>query len=1233
MELLFLFIIFTILFGVFFKFFQKYVHYEYTPILLILGIILGYFFDKLGYIGVSLEHVAGIDGHSLLLIFIPLLIFESAFNADTYTFMKSIWQIILLAFPAVAITVILVSLVLMYVLGYSSIFNWGMALSLGSILAATDPVAVVAILSSTGAKIKLNMLIEGESLMNDGSAAIFFFVFQDMILTPGFSFVAFLQKFARLTLGGVALGFAVGIVSTPIMLSFSNDNLVVVFSFISAYLTFFLAEASIVKLHVSGILAVVILGLYLGATVKPKLNPHYIHTMHSVWHFGQFMMETILFLLTGAYIGVFIGEKDFTILGSDIWKMILFNFILLFIRFSVLALFWPLLNLVGYRITWKEYVLMGWAGLRGAIGLAIGLLVAFNKNYLERFRDLTIFYISGVILFTVLIQGTTMKFIMKLVRYNQMSTTKKKLYKDLKRRLFLNLLEKTETLRSNKEITFRVSWETIYDIFDFTKYILDINNIETKSKPLLLDYDYKHDTDFLVEHHNDKLDYLISDDEVHDEDDDEDDRNINSGLNLEYNSRRGIEIVDRDDSIYDSNDDQKNNFNIYDNNDEDDEGHETKTMNNIEEIKINYDHDESRATHIASRMASLKRKSQITQIKSSKGLSIKQRKKMLANVMKRLYEKTKEIQFKKERKVKEMEIIQEMRMRVYKILKNLVWEKFENNMCEGNTLVNLHRMIDICKDNLKIPLHCFDVYSKIYTATLTEKLLMKLKKLPLIGKLFLNKLVHKLYQRFDFLLMITITISEILESKKFLKEEFSDWKMIVNELRNELLNFEMNQDVLFQGNEKLTKIIQTKKVGKTIVNFGYNLIQKLNHSGEIDAGEKKQLVNYLLKCHNKLNKTETFVNKYHKELFKKENVLANSNDSDFNKKVQMREKDFHAEISYIFPILKELSREDLIRFREEIIKDKRNKNGYSIECSCSLKMNSDQEQGYVYLVKYGMFKIKSSTERLVKILGSNDLFGLAQLINNDISVIAEPNSKSQYYKVRLEFMHEIIGKYPNLEKNAYASAVYTYLKACPYSLALQKSKYFRRLRRISFYHLKKIFNKGTVKTFHSNDEIIDYISKEKYIYLGIFVLNGKIQLSHENFEETNLRRMTRLRSSRMMDVNENANNLVLDAFGNSEKYINDKDIDKKPLDRNLFSVRKIEHFNTKFEEDNTRVNIIADGNANEIYVDYLKSMNLISPKLTVFIIETNSHKNSYNNDLLGNKNKNAYNKINRKKYM
>ena len=243
-------------------------------------------------------------------------------------------------------------------------------------------------------------------------------------------------------------------------------------------------------------------------------------------------------------------------------------------------------------------------------------------------------------------------------------------------------------------------------------------------------------------------------------------------------------------------------------------------------------------------------------------LTPKQRKLKLAYVMSTLYSDLQNLRRKKQRKVKENEVIKEMRMRVYKILKNLLWEKYEHRMCETETLVKLHHMLDICMDSPKRPLFCFEVYSKIFIASFTVKLLKKLKCIPLLGRIFYNMLINRMYMRFDLLLMMTITLSEILESKKFLKEEFEDWETIVKELNLEHINFEMEQNALLQGDPKLVKAIQTKKVGKTILNFGFQLLEKLLKSGEIDEQEKASLLHHLVRSEKKLKFTERYVRKF-----------------------------------------------------------------------------------------------------------------------------------------------------------------------------------------------------------------------------------------------------------------------------------------------------------------------------------------------------------------------------------
>lgn len=160
--------------------------------LLGVGIFIGYFNDSLWKVGESMEYVVGLSSHTLLLVFIPPLIFESAFNADFFTFSRSIWQILLLALPGVALLCVFIAIILKYILLYDEL-DWGEALTIGSIIAATDPVAVVALLKEMGTPNSFNVLLEGESLINDGTATVFFWVFFEWVDVGSFSVGGFFE--------------------------------------------------------------------------------------------------------------------------------------------------------------------------------------------------------------------------------------------------------------------------------------------------------------------------------------------------------------------------------------------------------------------------------------------------------------------------------------------------------------------------------------------------------------------------------------------------------------------------------------------------------------------------------------------------------------------------------------------------------------------------------------------------------------------------------------------------------------------------------------------------------------------------------------------------------------------------------------------------------------------------------------------------------------------------------
>lgn len=150
--------------------------------------------------------------------------------------------------------------------------TWYQAFTLGCVLSATDPVAVVALLKELGASVRFNTLVEGESLLNDGTAMVFFMLFMDLAKGNTSSVVGVLGNFVRVSIGGPLFGVLFGVLMSYWLKRIIRDSLLAInVTFVGAFLCFYIAEFTWVK--VSGILAIVTLGLYMSAVGKRKIYP------------------------------------------------------------------------------------------------------------------------------------------------------------------------------------------------------------------------------------------------------------------------------------------------------------------------------------------------------------------------------------------------------------------------------------------------------------------------------------------------------------------------------------------------------------------------------------------------------------------------------------------------------------------------------------------------------------------------------------------------------------------------------------------------------------------------------------------------------------------------------------------------------------------------------------------------------------------------------------------------
>lgn len=222
------------------------------------------------------------------------------------------------------------------------------AVMFGAIISATDPVAVVALLKELGASRRLATLIEGESLLNDGTAMVVFQVLLSIVKGEENTPVSVGVFFCRLSLGGPLIGIVCGIiVSFWLSRIVNNPILEVNLTVFSAYMLFYIAES---ELKVSGILAMVAFGLWMTRSGKTRISSASEHAVHYVWSYIGFIAETVIFLLTGVIVAIKVLKEDSVIGPSDYWKLLILYAFLHLIRFAIVFSTGWFVSLIGYTL-------------------------------------------------------------------------------------------------------------------------------------------------------------------------------------------------------------------------------------------------------------------------------------------------------------------------------------------------------------------------------------------------------------------------------------------------------------------------------------------------------------------------------------------------------------------------------------------------------------------------------------------------------------------------------------------------------------------------------------------------------------------------------------------------------------------------------------------------------------------------------------------------------------------
>ena len=322
----------------------------------------------------------------ILFVLVPPLLYEAAYHLQLEDLRKNIVPILTWAIPGVIITTLLVGWGVARTIGISV----PAAIVFGSLMAATDPVAVVALFKSLGVPKRLRVLLEGESLLNDGTAIVVFGVALVIAQTGDFNLQASIVDFFRIAGGGLLVGMIVGLLSTTVLARINEHLVETTITFISAYGAFMAGES----LHVSGVLAVVTAGLIVGNYGHKHMSSTTRIAVTSFWEFVSFLANSFVFLLIGLEVNVLVLLEN--------WRPILLAIgAVLVVRAMVIYLSSLFLRTIPRA--WQH--IMVWGGLRGAISLALALSLPLSLGT-ERSQIQTMTF--GVVLFTILIQGFSM---------------------------------------------------------------------------------------------------------------------------------------------------------------------------------------------------------------------------------------------------------------------------------------------------------------------------------------------------------------------------------------------------------------------------------------------------------------------------------------------------------------------------------------------------------------------------------------------------------------------------------------------------------------------------------------------------------------------------------------------------------------------------------------------------------------------------------------------------------
>jgi monovalent cation:H+ antiporter, CPA1 family len=355
-----------------------------------------------------------VSSETFVYVFLPLLVFEGAITTDVRRMLEDAAPILMLAVVATVVATAVVGLALWPVSGLPFV----VCLLLGSVVATTDPAAVIAVFRDVGAPARLTRLVEGESLLNDAAAIVMFVVLLGVIVSgrqPDIAGGA--VQFIVAFIGGAVLGVVSGRLLLHLIPWTRDDRLAeATLTVALPYLVFIAAEH---LFHVSGVVAVLTAGLTVSTSGRSIIAPYNWSFITDLWAQIAFWAHSLVFVLASLLVPRLLLDVQF----HDLVLIAVMIAAAFGARLLVLFLLLPLLSLAKLTqpISTAYKLAIAWGGLRGALTLVLALAVTENSTLNPEVQRFVAVLATGMVLFTLLVNGTTLRSVIHLLSLDRLS--------------------------------------------------------------------------------------------------------------------------------------------------------------------------------------------------------------------------------------------------------------------------------------------------------------------------------------------------------------------------------------------------------------------------------------------------------------------------------------------------------------------------------------------------------------------------------------------------------------------------------------------------------------------------------------------------------------------------------------------------------------------------------------------------------------------------------------------